>query len=83
MTVSLLGSWSSNSNRACICKRLRSPGIDSEELIPPAYIALRTGIGIGIGTTKGLSYRPARQEFLGSLKRFTNTGSEARIHDYV
>ncbi len=29
--------------RAQICKRLRSPGIDSEESIPPAYVAWRAG----------------------------------------
>ena len=27
--------------RARVCKRLRSPGIDSEESIPPAYVAWR------------------------------------------
>jgi hypothetical protein len=32
------------------CKHLRSPGIDSEESIPPAYVAWRAG----------LSYRPSR-----------------------
>ncbi len=50
--------------RARICTRLRSPGIDSKESIPPAYLAGRAGT----------SYRvvvPARQtgnRFLGSLK---------------
>jgi hypothetical protein len=29
--------------RARIFKRLWSPGIDSKELIPPAYVAWRTG----------------------------------------
>ncbi len=29
--------------RARICKRLRRPGIDSEESIPPAYVACRAG----------------------------------------
>jgi hypothetical protein len=29
--------------RARICKRLRSPGIDSKESIPPAYVARRAG----------------------------------------
>jgi hypothetical protein len=50
--------------RVRICKRLRSPGIDSEELILPAYVALRAG------TTKRVVV-PARQagnRFLGSLK---------------
>ncbi len=49
---------------ARICKRLRRPGIDSEDSIPPAYVAWRAGT----------TYRvvvPARQagnRFLGSLK---------------
>jgi hypothetical protein len=30
-------------SRARICKRSRSPGIDSEELIPPTYVAWRAG----------------------------------------
>jgi hypothetical protein len=30
--------------RARICKRLRSPGIDSKESIPLAYVALRAGM---------------------------------------
>jgi hypothetical protein len=30
-------------SRAQICKRLRSPGIDSKELISPAYVAWRAG----------------------------------------
>jgi hypothetical protein len=29
--------------RARICKILRSPGIDSKESIPPAYVAWRAG----------------------------------------
>jgi hypothetical protein len=29
--------------RARICKRLRRPGIDSKESIPPAYVACRAG----------------------------------------
>jgi hypothetical protein len=32
-----------NDNRARIFKRLWSPGIDSKELIPPAYVAWRAG----------------------------------------
>jgi hypothetical protein len=39
--------------RARICKSLRRPGIDSENSIPPAYVAWRAGTQIG------LSYRPA------------------------
>ncbi len=30
-------------DRARICKRLGSPGIDSKEPIPPAYVAWRAG----------------------------------------
>jgi hypothetical protein len=40
--------------RAGICKRLWSPGIDSEESISPAYVAWRAS------TTNKVSYRPAR-----------------------
>jgi hypothetical protein len=29
--------------RARICKRLRRPGIDSEDSIPPAYVAWQAG----------------------------------------
>jgi hypothetical protein len=49
---------------ARICKRLWSPGIDSEEAIPPAYVAWRA-------STKNRVIVPARQarnRFLGSLK---------------
>ncbi len=61
MTLSL-PLWSEY--RAHICKRLWSPGIDSEETILPAYVAGRAG------TTKRVVL-PARQvgnRFLGSLK---------------
>ncbi len=50
--------------RARICKSLRSPEIDSEESIPPAYVARPAG------TTNSVVVR-ARQagnRFLGSLK---------------
>jgi hypothetical protein len=50
--------------RARICKRLRRPGIDSEDSIPPAYVALRAG-------TKNrvvVQARQAENRFLGSLK---------------
>jgi hypothetical protein len=49
---------------ARIFKRLRSPGIDSKEAIPPVYVAWRTG-------TSNRVVVPARQagnRFLGSLK---------------
>jgi hypothetical protein len=50
--------------RARICKRLWSPGIDSEESIPPACVARRAA-------TTDRVVVPARQDgnrFLGSLK---------------
>ncbi len=63
---------------AQICKRLRSPGINSNESIPPAYVAWRAY------TTKiGLWYWPARLqvsridfllESIPSLFMFTNSG---------
>ncbi len=45
-----------------ICKRLRIPGIDSKESIPPAYVAWRSGTMITY-----LSNRPARLHRLGFL----------------
>ncbi len=54
----------SRQSRARICKRLRRPGIDSEDSFPPAYVAWR------VGTTNRVVV-PARQagnRFLGSLK---------------
>ncbi len=36
-----LSSLSAQNNRARIFKLLKSPGIDSEESIPPAYVALQ------------------------------------------
>ncbi len=51
---------------ARICKRLSSPGIDSKESIPPAYVAWLAG-------TSNKVFVPARQagnRFLGSLKAF-------------
>jgi hypothetical protein len=50
--------------RARICKSLRSPGIDSEESIPPAYEFWR------VGTTNGIvvQARQAGNRFLGSLQ---------------
>ena len=50
--------------RVSICKRLQSPGIDSEKTILPAHAIWR------IGTTNGV-FLPTRQavnQFLGSLK---------------
>ncbi len=51
-------------NRARICKRLWSPGIDSREAILPAYVAWRA-------STTNRVFVPARQagnRFLGTLK---------------
>ncbi len=36
--------------RARICRRLQSPGIDSEESSPPAYVTWRAGTGCSYGT---------------------------------
>jgi hypothetical protein len=53
LTVSAQTSPKPTASRARICKRLRSPGIDSEESIPQTYLVWQAG-------TKGLSYRTAR-----------------------
>jgi hypothetical protein len=50
-------------DRARICRRLWRPGIDSEDSIPPVYVAWRAG-------TTNRVVVPARQagnRFLGSL----------------
>jgi hypothetical protein len=55
-----------NEPRARICKPFRSPGIDSKESIPPAYVAWRA-------RTSNRVVVPARQagnRFLGSLKGY-------------
>jgi hypothetical protein len=51
-------------SRVRICERLRSPGIDSSDSIPPAYVALRGG------TTNRVVVPPrqVRNRLLGSLK---------------
>jgi hypothetical protein len=60
-----------NDFRARICKRLRSPGIDSQKSIPLAYVAWRAGT-----TKKGCRTGPPGWESIpGLLKRSTNTGS--------
>ena len=51
-------------SRARICKRLRSQGKDSEESIPPAYVACQGGTTNRIVVTA----RQAGNRFLGSLK---------------
>jgi hypothetical protein len=49
--------------RARICKRLWSPGIDSEESILPAHVACRAGT-----TNRVVPTRQAGNQFLGSWK---------------
>jgi hypothetical protein len=51
-------------SRAPICKRLRSPGIDSKESITPAYVAWRAGTSNRVV----IPARHAGNRFLGSLK---------------
>ncbi len=48
-------------SRARISKRLKSPQIDSKELIPPAYVAWRAGFSNRVVLQAG-------NRFLGSLK---------------
>ncbi len=50
--------------RARICKRLRRPGIDSEDSIPPACVAWRAGTTYRVD----VQARQAGYRFLGSLK---------------
>jgi hypothetical protein len=60
-------------NRARICKCLWSPRTDSEESIPPAYVAWCAGT-----TNRFCRIGPLGWESIpGLLKRFTNTGSGA------
>jgi hypothetical protein len=56
--------------RARTCKRLWSPGTDSEESISPAYVAWRAGT-----TNRSRTAPPCWESISGLLKRFTNTGS--------
>ncbi len=44
--IAHLGVYFKITFRARICKRLRSPGIDSKESIPPAYVVWRAGMTI-------------------------------------
>ncbi len=61
--------------RTRICIRLRSPGINFEESIPPAYVAWRAGT-----TNRVFIMGPTDWELIpGLLKRFTNTGSKVHI----
>ena len=61
--------------RARICKRLWSPGIDSEDSIPPAYVAWRAAV-----RQIELSYRPAR---LGIDSWAPSTGLQIRALDGI
>ncbi len=63
-------------NIARICKRLWSPGIDSEESIPPAYVVWRAG-----KTNRVVV--PAREDgnFLGSLKGLQIRALNCRLFD--
>ena len=64
----------SKAARARICKRFRSPGIDSKESIPPAYVSLRADTSNRVATVP-----PGWKSIPGLLKRFTNTGSGGLI----
>jgi hypothetical protein len=64
--------------RACICKRLWSPGIDSKESMPLAYVAWRAG-------TKYRVVVPVRQagnRFLASFKGLQIRALEGRHDKY-
>jgi hypothetical protein len=63
-------------SRARIFERLRSQEIDSEESIPPTYVAWRAGTTNRIGVPA----RQAWESIPGQLKRFTNTGSAVYSH---
>ncbi len=64
MMVTAENEANEDSSRARIFKLLRSPRIDSKELIPPAYVAragiFKHSVGAGNRLGIGLSYRPAR-----------------------
>jgi hypothetical protein len=51
--------------RARIYKRLRSPGIDSKESVPPAYAAWRTGTTNSVIIPGPPGYIIWRNRFLG------------------
>jgi len=58
-------------SRVRICKRLRSPGIDSEKSIPPAFEDWQAGRTKRVVVTGP----PGWESIPGLLKRFTNTGT--------
>jgi hypothetical protein len=73
-------SYPEKRTRARICKRLRRPGIDSEDSIPPAYVAWRAV------TTNSfvVQARQAVNRFLGSFKGYKyelrgKIGHEAKL----
>jgi hypothetical protein len=65
-------SYPEKRTRARICKRLRRPGIDSEDSIPPACVAWRAG------TTHRVVVQARQAVIPGLLQRFTNTSSGVR-----
>ncbi len=70
--ISVLLGVSARASR--ICKRLRSPGIDSNESIPPAYVAwARICKRIWSHGIDSEELKPG-ESILGLLKRSTNTG---------
>ncbi len=73
-------SYPEKRTRAHICKRLRRPGIDSEDSIPPAYVAWWAGATNRVV----LQARRAVNRFLGSFKGLQNElrgkiGHEAKL----
>ncbi len=68
---------------ARICKHLRSPGIDSKESVPPAYVAWRAAtsnrvvvparqaVSRFLGPLEGLQIRAQERTVVGSNVNFT------------
>ncbi len=71
---------------ARICKRLRSPGIDSEELILPTYVArariFKQSLGARNRAGIGLSYRPARLHRLAEFILWNQFLSYLNVYKY-
>ncbi len=59
LAPTLSSTLTQHSNRTRICKRLWSRGIDSEESIPPAYVAWRAGTTNRVAAAGRYMYRPA------------------------
>jgi hypothetical protein len=66
--------------RARICKRLRSPAIDSKESIPKAYICSLAGRYVKEGCRTGTLDWESLPRL---LKRFTNSGSGYKSLEYT